>query len=37
MPTDNSRSETSPDAKIFSAVLTPHRSLGPTGFLVFML
>jgi uncharacterized membrane protein len=27
----------SPDAKIFSAVLTPHRSLGPTGFLIFML
>jgi uncharacterized membrane protein len=22
---------------IFAAVLTPHRSLGPTGFLVFML
>jgi uncharacterized membrane protein len=22
---------------IFSAVLTPHRSLGPTGFLIFML
>src|SRR4029077_19840909 len=21
---------------IFSAVLTPHRSLGPTGFLIFM-
>ena len=26
-----------PDAEIFSAVLTPHRSLGPTGFLIFML
>jgi uncharacterized membrane protein len=25
------------DAKIFSAVLTPHRSLSPTGFLIFML
>jgi uncharacterized membrane protein len=25
------------DAKIFSAVLTPHRSLGPTGFLILML
>ncbi len=25
------------DPKIFSAVITPHRSLGPTGFLVFML
>jgi uncharacterized membrane protein len=22
---------------IFSAVLTPHRSLGPTGFVIFML
>jgi len=27
----------SPEAAIFSAVLTPHRSLGPTGFLIFML
>jgi uncharacterized membrane protein len=25
------------DGKIFSAVITPHRSLGPTGFLIFML
>jgi uncharacterized membrane protein len=25
------------DPTIFSAVLTPHRSLGPTGFLIFML
>jgi uncharacterized membrane protein len=25
------------DPKIFSAVLTPHRSLGPKGFLIFML
>ena len=25
------------DAAIFSAVLTPHRSLSPTGFLIFML
>jgi len=25
------------EAAIFSAVLTPHRSLGPTGFLIFML
>jgi uncharacterized membrane protein len=25
------------DPKIFSAIITPHRSLGPTGFLVFML
>jgi len=26
-----------PDPTIFSAVLTPHRSLSPTGFLVFMI
>jgi uncharacterized membrane protein len=25
------------DLKIFSAIITPHRSLGPTGFLIFML
>jgi uncharacterized membrane protein len=25
------------DAQIFSAILTPHRSLSPTGFLIFML
>jgi uncharacterized membrane protein len=25
-----------PEPTIFSAVLTPHRSLGPTGFLIFM-
>jgi len=25
------------DPKIFSAVITPHRSLGPTGFTVLML
>ena len=25
-----------PEPPIFSAVLTPHRSLGPTGFLVLM-
>ena len=25
------------DPKIFSAVITPHRSLGPTDFLIFML
>ena len=29
--------EPSRDATIFSAVLTPHRSLSPTGFLIFML
>jgi len=26
-----------PEPTIFSAVLTPHRSLGPVGFLIFML
>ena len=25
------------EAKIFSAMITPHRSLGPRGFLIFML
>jgi uncharacterized membrane protein len=34
---DNPRPDASADPKIFSAVLTPHRSLGPTGFLIFML
>jgi len=34
---DASATDSSVDAKIFSAVLTPHRSLGPTGFLIFML
>lgn len=32
-----SAADGSADGKIFSAVLTPHRSLGPTGFLIFML
>lgn len=34
---DKSVAGTLPDPKIFSAVITPHRSLGPTGFLIFML
>src|SRR5271168_5199280 len=36
---DNSDSggDAAADPKIFSAVITPHRSLGPTGFLIFML
>jgi uncharacterized membrane protein len=34
---DACAADASADGKIFSAVLTPHRSLGPTGFLVFML
>ena len=33
----NAGADNSADPKIFSAVLTPHRSLGPTGFLIFML
>jgi len=38
MDSDNSGGGAAPpDTKIFSAVLTPHRSLGPTGFVVFML
>jgi uncharacterized membrane protein len=34
---DPGRPARSEDATIFSAVLTPHRSLSPTGFLIFML
>lgn len=34
---DNSAPDNSADGKIFAAVLTPHRSLGPSGFLIFML
>jgi uncharacterized membrane protein len=43
MQSDSNASDTSmegatpPDCKIFSAVITPHRSLGPRGFLIFML
>jgi uncharacterized membrane protein len=43
MNSDNSQSHNSnaaaapPDSEIFSAVLTPHRSLGPKGFVIFML
>src|SRR5215470_11365410 len=33
---DNSGAQAPLDPKIFSALLTPHRSLGPTGFLIFM-
>src|SRR5690242_2635893 len=37
MNDDNNRGAQVPaDPKIFSAMLTPHRSLGPTGFLIFM-
>jgi uncharacterized membrane protein len=35
---DNNRSERDRlDPEIFSAIITPHRSLGPRGFLIFML
>jgi uncharacterized membrane protein len=37
MSPDNSSPEPREDAAIFAAVLTPHRSLSPTGFLIFML
>jgi uncharacterized membrane protein len=38
MNCDNSRdNDALVDPKIFSAVITPHRSLGQTGFLIFML
>ena len=33
MSTDN---DPNPEPTIFSAVLTPHRSLSPAGFLIFM-
>jgi uncharacterized membrane protein len=33
---NNSGAQLSIDPKIFSAIITPHRSLGPTGFLIFM-
>ena len=34
---DQDWSSIAADPKIFSVVITPHRSLGPTGFLVFMI
>ena len=37
MSSDNNNPEASDDPKIFSAVITPHRSLGPKGFVIFML
>ena len=33
---NNSGADRPIDPKIFSAIITPHRSLGPTGFLIFM-
>jgi uncharacterized membrane protein len=37
MTSDNNHGAAAGDPKIFSAVITPHRSLGPKGFLIFML
>jgi len=37
MNSDNNNRAAADDPKIFSAVITPHRSLGPRGFLIFML
>lgn len=37
MTPDNHGAVATNDPKIFSAVITPHRSLGPRGFLIFML
>jgi uncharacterized membrane protein len=34
---NNSGTNACADPKIFSAIITPHRSLGPKGFLIFML
>jgi uncharacterized membrane protein len=37
-PDNNLRPDSEPpEPTIFSAVITPHRSLGPAGFLIFML
>jgi uncharacterized membrane protein len=33
---NNSGAQAAVDPKLFSAIITPHRSLGPTGFLIFM-
>jgi uncharacterized membrane protein len=37
MSTMSHDNDTAVDPKIFSAVITPHRSLSATGFLIFML
>jgi uncharacterized membrane protein len=37
MDRDNSSSTAPAEAPIFAAVITPHRSLSSTGFLIFML
>jgi uncharacterized membrane protein len=33
---NNSGADRPADPKIFSGIITPHRSLGPTGFVIFM-
>jgi uncharacterized membrane protein len=37
MDSDNNIEAAPPDSELFSAVITPHRSLGPRGFLIFMI
>jgi uncharacterized membrane protein len=38
MESDNHNADATPaEPKIFSAVITPHRSLTPRGFLIFMI
>jgi uncharacterized membrane protein len=37
MTSDYTSSDPLGDPKIFSAVITPHRSLSPRGFVIFML
>ncbi len=37
MDSNNNREAAADDPKIFSAVITPHRSLGPKGFVIFMI
>jgi uncharacterized membrane protein len=37
MDSNNNREAAGDDPKIFSAVITPHRSLGPKGFVIFMI
>jgi uncharacterized membrane protein len=37
MDYNNSAEHAAVDPKIFWAIITPHRSLGPRGFLIFML
>ena len=36
-PKSEPKSELKSEPKIFAAIITPHRSLGSTGFLILML